>query len=564
MSSEPQTELSDPLARESNVRNQLRSTGERSRRAVGENAQFCRLMGALARRASQRVSRRRCPRDVPPLQRASISGDAQRGEREVARCVAGLLSAPAGEMLNDPSRRALALRACACGTLTPCSLPFAGQARPSPESQKSDTSSKACETRAVRSFGFLSAVLLCAASIGCSSEPLTVQGEPAGFAAVVLTVQGAGAVDQRLRAYGLDVTGNAEQVCSDAGGFDVSLDRRHVACERSASTHGVSVYTRGVGSVELPELQSPVFSAQAARLAASGNGALFVAGADGSALTPLASDAALGKVSSAPQWSSSGRYIAALTEQGVVVWEVASRAVAQVLSGYDAFEWLPGRERLAASKPGSLLFVDGDAQQASERADPELAGLWPGFSSSGEWLAYPRATEIVVLNHVTGEERVIAADIRNCWLAWSPTDDVLALDDASGPELRFWSPGAERTVPRPDEAYGTIEWSPDGSLLRDYRNEGSLIYDGRTGEVLARLDGRLQWSPSGQNLTTMTTDDSVWLADRVGGEPRLLTDYATRVTWFPDSQHLALQIENELYVTDVTGGAPRLVAEIAR
>ncbi len=78
------------------------------------------------------------------------------------------------------------------------------------------------------------------------------------------------------------------------------------------------------------------------------------------------------------------------------------------------------------------------------------------------------------------------------------------------------------------------------------------------------VDGRAQWNPSGQNLTTITRDDSAWLPDRVGGDQRLLSDYATRVTRFPDSQDLALQIENELYVTDVGGSAPRRVAELAQ
>jgi hypothetical protein len=416
----------------------------------------------------------------------------------------------------------------------------------------------------MRSVEYLSAALLFATVSACSSEPLTAQNEPAGFAAVVLTVQGAGAVDQRLRAYGLDVTGDGEQVCSDAGGFDVSFDRRHVACEHSTSMHGVSVYTRGQGLLELPEQQSPVFSAQGDHLAMSRENTLFVARADGFGSTPLLSDSGFGNVLSAPLWSSSGRYLAAISETGAVVWDVAVGAPRTFLPGYDALEWLPGRDRFAATKAGVLLLMDGDVQNHSQRLDPELTGLWPGFSASGEWLAYPRSTEIVLLNHVTGEERTIAADIRTCWLAWSPTDDVLAVDDSSGPELRFWSPSSELTVPRPEEAYGTIEWSPDGSLLRDYRNEGSLIYDGQTGEVVARVDGRVQWSPSGQNLTTITNDDSAWLADRVGGGQRLLSDYATRVTWFPDSQHLALQIENELYVTDVGGSAPRLVAELAQ
>jgi hypothetical protein len=430
--------------------------------------------------------------------------------------------------------------------------------------QKSDALGDPCETEAVRVTGYLSAALLLTSLNACSSEPLRAPNETSGFAAVVLTVQGAGAGDQRLRAYGLELDRDAEQVCSDAAGFDVSLDRLHVACERSAPAHGVSVYTRGQGPHELPELQSPVFSGQGDRLAMSWGGTLVVARADGSELAPLASDPALGKVLSAPQWSSAGRYVAVLMEQGIVVWDVALRAPTLLLPGFEALEWLPGRERLAATKPGTLLFVDGDLQNQSERSDPELTGLWPGFSASGEWLAYPRATEILLLNHVTGEARTIAADIRSSWLAWSPTGDVLAVDDASGPELRFWSPNSERSVARPDEAYGTIEWSPDGSLLRDYRNEGSLIYDGETGEVVARLEGRLQWSPSGQDLTTMTADDSVWLANRVGDERRLLSDYATRATWFPDSRHLALQVENELYLTDVAGSAPRLVAELAQ
>lgn len=437
---------------------------------------------------------------------------------------------------------------------------------PSLESQKSDAPDEPCETRVMRVVDYWSTALLFATTMACSSQPLTVPTAPdetSGFAAVVITVQGAGAGDQRLRAYGLDVAGDALQVCSDAGGFDVAFDRKHVACERSTSAHGVSVYTRGQGSIELPAVSSPVFSPQGDQLAVTWEHTLFVGPAGGSMIVPFANGADLGKVLSAPQWSSSGRHIAALMDVGVVVWDVAQRTARFYMPQYEAFEWLPGLERLAATKPGLLQFVDGDSQNPSLREDPELTGLWPGFSASGEWLAYPRAAEIVLLNHVTGEERSIAADIRTSWLAWSPTDDVLALDDASVPELRFWTPSGEQRAPRPDEAFGTIEWSPDGTLLRDYTNQGSLIYDGTTGAAVAQLDGRLQWSPSGQNLTVMTADDSVWLADRVGGAQRLLSDYATRATWFPDSQHLAMQIENELYVTDVAGSVPRLVAQLA-
>ncbi len=425
-------------------------------------------------------------------------------------------------------------------------------------------------THAMRFEVALRAGFLCGASLACSSAPLAppsvTSPESAGFDAVVLTLQDSGAAAAQTRAYGLEAEGDAVLLCADTSGFAVSADRRHVACEStSASPTTVSVYNRGQGLHTLGEFQSPVFSPAGDRLALSGSDTLFIAGADGSALSALPSDPTLGKVLGAAQWSSSGRYVSVLAEQGAWVWDVEQRALRQTLLGYNALSWLPGRDRLVATQAGELFFVDADGAHPVDYADAEFTGLWPGFSSSGDYLAYPRSSTIVVLNDRNGEGSSFVADIRDSWLDWSPIGDELAVDhgSAGAPELLFWTPNDQFSVPRPDDAFGTIEWSPDGSLLRDYLDEGSLIYDGSSGEVVTRLVGRLQWSPSGQNLFTLNMDDSAWLGDRVGGGLRLLSDDATRVTWFPDSQHLAVQIENELYVTDVQGTTPRLVATLS-
>jgi hypothetical protein len=113
--------------------------------------------------------------------------------------------------------------------------------------------------------------------------------------------------------------GQPRSCARNAGGIDVSADRRHVGCESSGSTHTVSVYTRDQGSYQLGEFQSPVFSPPGDRLALSGSDALFVAAADGSQLSALPGDAEFGSVLGAALWSSSGRYVAVLAQHGALI-----------------------------------------------------------------------------------------------------------------------------------------------------------------------------------------------------------------------------------------------------
>ena len=125
-------------------------------------------------------------------------------------------------------------------------------------------------THAVRFLVGLGAGISCGLLLACSSAPLTTPSagspESAGFDAVVLTLQGAGAAAAPTRAYGLGVEGDAELLCADTFGFSVSADRRHVACESNSVSPTVSVYSRGQGTQELGQFQNPVFSPMGERL----------------------------------------------------------------------------------------------------------------------------------------------------------------------------------------------------------------------------------------------------------------------------------------------------------
>jgi hypothetical protein len=59
-------------------------------------------------------------------------------------------------------------------------------------------------------------------------------------------------------------------------------------------------------------------------------------------------------------------------------------------------------------------------------------------------------------------------------------------------------------------------------------------------------------------------DDSLWLADATGAGRRLLAERATRSSWFPDGEHLAVQIGDQLFIADTRQSALRQVADLRR
>ena len=189
-------------------------------------------------------------------------------------------------------------------------------------------------------------------------------------------------------------------------------------------------------------------------------------------------------------WSPDGCYVAAHTNQGVIVWESREGAyvgsIALLTDGSFPMAWSPDSRELAVAQGGDLF-------------------LW---------------------QPVTRQQRVVETDLRAESLAWSPDGAWLALDghrrdaaliilvDALSGELQMELPGHGGHGGNAGwAATGNVSWSPDGAFLAAGAMDGTLrIWQMPEGRLARRVRTGLT-----RMLSVRWSPDGAWVA--IAGDP---------------------------------------------
>jgi tricorn protease len=217
--------------------------------------------------------------------------------------------------------------------------------------------------------------------------------------------------------------------------------------------------------------------------------------------------------------------------------------------------WTGNRVYFASDRVGgvnNIFYYDLDTKETKQVTNFDAHGVtWPSMSSDGSKIVFERDARLYVLDTATGanHEVVVRApiDARSDLVSYiCPTDKLTGFDV---------SPSAKRIV---FEARGDIYTIPEEH--GDVRN--------LTASSGAR-DGDPSWSPDGKWIAYVSDksgDDEVYLIDQMGKEKeKKLTSsghFKSDLTWSPKSDKMTFTTEeNALYLLDMKGGDPKLVAK---
>jgi WD40 repeat protein len=211
-------------------------------------------------------------------------------------------------------------------------------------------------------------------------------------------------------------------------------------------------------------------------------------------------------------WSPDGKRLASATINSTVVWNVQSEQE-QVLTRSNAANaavaWSPNGKWLAA--------VEGDNQIL----------VWRTESSKLQWQIEGRFLNY----HVACVE-------------WSPRGNILAVHGLERREASLYSvPSLAplRTIETVNK-FGSLTWSPDGSVLATGHGNGIELFNFETGETRGELKGGTfndvlaAWSPGGERLIASCRNEGahalIW--DALRGILLHQLDHSGRVAWSPD------------------------------
>ena len=221
---------------------------------------------------------------------------------------------------------------------------------------------------------------------------------------------------------------------------------------------------------------------------------------------------------------------------------------------------------------------------------PTPSAVVPRAASEVLWLDSSNGDDLLAVNALTGEQRVLVEDIPNFRQAMLSADGRWAAYDAwseSSPALWVVGLGLEprKVVQLPDESHGPWAWSSTGALLAVDRVAHLDVVDPATGLVTEldstfNVDAPPAWSPDGTKILLGATGGTIHSVDVPTGESTVLVqlpgdDLASTkaLTWSPDGSRIAVYSELEpgseeqfpsagrLFVMDADGSDIRVLAE---
>jgi TolB protein len=275
--------------------------------------------------------------------------------------------------------------------------------------------------------------------------------------------------------------------------------------------------------------------------------------------------------------------------------------------GADTALWTPDGTRLvviqwpsAEGRPFSLLITTSQGTEG-RRVPLAVRGIManPALSPDGTRLAFtdvdianqhettPYPSKIVVVDLASGAQRDLTAWGRGSGggPSWSPDGRSIAFIRYTRLNADVWrmrSDGSGKVrLTRDGRNELDVAWSPDGSRLAFTRAIPAAGGPGEVGNELLTMapDGssmrtlmtgpfdRLpQWSPDGTRLLFIRERFEpefafeTWVIDGDGSDAQFVATSDYDSVWSPDSTSIAFSLFPQLYVADVGGGAPVLVA----
>lgn len=301
-------------------------------------------------------------------------------------------------------------------------------------------------------------------------------------------------------------------------------------------------------------------------------------------------------------WSPDGVYVASIGENSLIwVWEAASGRLAHLLNGQmgmgkEPLRWSPDGRWLATAVDELVLVWELDSEVVRQLVQgyrephppwPPDPGTLQGFdwSPDGTRLATITWNGYVQLwDAVTGKElkRVkLGSQVRTEDLVWSPDGKTLAVSDwtETGPTdssyrvrlLSAQSLETQRMFTLPEYWAYTLRWSPDGKYLAAASwyalvweaQSGSLVFDVTDPDYAYAGQRTLFWSLDGSRIVTRCQENGLRLCTwdlatqtLLEKSPVLFTGKTYSVAWAPDGERLAVGSEySPAQVLDADSGA---------
>ncbi|MDX2438244.1 MAG: DPP IV N-terminal domain-containing protein, partial [Acidobacteriota bacterium] len=174
---------------------------------------------------------------------------------------------------------------------------------------------------------------------------------------------------------------------------------------------------------------------------------------------------------------------------------------------------------------GDLFLLDLEHSQFSRLSRTPETEINPGFSPDGQYLAFVRANNIVVITFATGAEQVLTHDgsstLLNGTLSWVYWEEVFGRRDTA----YWWSPDSQAIAFLQTDQSGV-----DVSLQQEYEPE--------TPRVIRQYYAKAGHTNPVVRVGVVTLGDAktVWMNT---GKPT--PEWVVRVAWHPDSKRLAIQ-----------------------
>ncbi|MCB1692489.1 MAG: DPP IV N-terminal domain-containing protein, partial [Pseudomonadales bacterium] len=212
-------------------------------------------------------------------------------------------------------------------------------------------------------------------------------------------------------------------------------------------------------------------------------------------------------------------------------------------AGIVEYFWHPTRPAVAFGADGVLCLYDLSTDEMSMLTAADSFATDVKFSPDGEYLAYVKAHDLFILSIESGKETRLTFD--GSETVSSGIAEFIAAEEMHRYDGYWWSPDSQRIAfIRVDESPVALSYrfeiDADDFRLYPQRYPYAGQDNARVQLGVVEIDGDTRWPQ-----TTAQEDD-----------------YLARVTWMPDSQLLAVQVQSrdqkrlDLIVSPVSGGEP--------